>query len=91
MNGCLPDEGQMLLLEAALGQGPEAAECWAEWERRFRLDRPDEGSYRLLPLVYRNLSGQGLERARVEPAEGNSPARLVGKPGAVSSCAAAPR
>ena len=61
MKGCLPDEGQMLLLEAALGQGPAAAECWAEWERRFRLDRPDEGSYRLLPLVYRNLSGQGLD------------------------------
>jgi hypothetical protein len=56
----LPDEGQLLLLDAALGQGESAAQSWAEWERRYKLDRPDEGSYRLLPLVYRNLATQGF-------------------------------
>ena len=58
---CLPDEGQLLLLDAALGTGDRAAASWAEWEHRYRLDRPDEGSYRLLPQVYRNLSSQGLD------------------------------
>lgn len=56
----LPHEGQLLLLKAALGRGNAAAAAWADWERRFRLDRPDQGSYRLLPLVYRNLANQGL-------------------------------
>jgi hypothetical protein len=37
-------------------------EAWLRWEREFGLDKPDEGSYRLLPLVYRNLTG---EAARV--------------------------
>ena len=58
--GCLPGPMQILLLKAALGQGSEAAAAWERWERENGLDRPDEGSYRLLPLVYRNLSRQGL-------------------------------
>jgi len=57
--GCLPDPDQLLLLRAALGAAAEAAGAWEQWERRNGLDRPDEGSYRLLPLVYRNLSVQG--------------------------------
>jgi len=57
--GYLPEPGQILLLRAALGQGVGAARAWEEWERENGLDRPDEGSYRLLPLVYRNLTGQG--------------------------------
>jgi hypothetical protein len=57
--GCLPEPAQILLLQAALGQGQNAAAAWERWERENGLDRPDEGSYRLLPLVYRNLSRQG--------------------------------
>ncbi len=57
---CLPTPSQMLLIEAALGHGDRAAAAWAGWEREFQLDHPDEGSFRLLPLVYRNLHTQGL-------------------------------
>jgi hypothetical protein len=39
-------------------------EAWLQWEREFGLDRPDEGSYRLLPLVYRNLAGQARDVAQ---------------------------
>lgn len=56
--GCLPTPGQVLLLQAALRPEAQALEAWLRWEREFGLDRPDEGSYRLLPLVYRNLAGQ---------------------------------
>jgi hypothetical protein len=59
-SGCLPEPAQILLLQSALGQGAEAAAAWERWERENGLDRPDEGSYRLLPLVYRNLSRQGF-------------------------------
>ena len=56
--GCLPTPGQILLLQAALAPGPQALEAWLQWERAFGLDGLDEGSYRLLPLVYRNLAGE---------------------------------
>jgi hypothetical protein len=56
--GCLPTPGQILLLKAALAPEAQALEAWLEWEIGFGLDRPDEGSYRLLPLVYRNLAAQ---------------------------------
>jgi len=58
------EPAQILLLQAALGQGPEAATAWERWERENGLDRPDEGSYRLLPLVYRNLSRRGFSGPR---------------------------
>ncbi|MGA2435809.1 MAG: nucleotidyltransferase family protein [Bryobacteraceae bacterium] len=54
-----PSSGQLLLLRAALGQGAESITAWEEWERDYGLDAPDEGSYRLLPLVHRNLLALG--------------------------------
>lgn len=57
--GCLPTPQQMLLLRAALNQGPEAVAAWEQWEGEAGLDRPDEGSFHLLPLVHRNLAAQG--------------------------------
>lgn len=56
--GCLPTPGQLLLLQAALRPAPQALEAWLRWEREIGLDRPDEGSHRLLPLVCRNLAGE---------------------------------
>jgi len=88
--GCLPEPAQILLLQAALGQGPEAATAWERWERENGLDRPDEGSYRLLPLVYRNLS-RGLLRPAMEHPERHPPQRLVEEPTAVPPGAAADR
>lgn len=62
--GCLPTPAQMLLLRAALSEGTEAAAAWERWEREEGLERPDGGSYRLLPLVYRNLAAQDYQGAR---------------------------
>ncbi len=69
-NGCLPTPGQMLLLNAALGEGTGAIAAWEKWDREYGLDRPDEGSYRLLPLVYRNLSAQGYAGTRLNTLKG---------------------
>jgi hypothetical protein len=52
-----PSPSQELLLRAALLEGDRAAEAWREWRREPRLD---PASQRLLPQLYRNLSGQGL-------------------------------
>ncbi len=55
----VPSSAQLLLLRAALGSGDEALAAWQEWEDEHGLDAPEEGSYRLLPLVYRNLVSSG--------------------------------
>lgn len=58
-----PTPGQEQLLRAALLQGPAALEAWAEWKRGHDLIETelDHGSFRLLPLVYRNLVAQGAD------------------------------
>jgi putative nucleotidyltransferase-like protein len=52
-----PTPGQELLLRAALLRGPEALDAWNEWKARHDLIETnlDHGSFRLLPLVYKNL------------------------------------
>lgn len=59
LGGCLPTAGQRLLVEASLNRGSEAGAAWQKWQSEYGLDNPDEGSYRLLPLVYRNVTAQG--------------------------------
>ncbi|OGW52266.1 MAG: hypothetical protein A2Y81_00350 [Nitrospirae bacterium RBG_13_43_8] len=59
-----PTEQQELLLRAALLKGRGAIESWKEWRSRVDIDdidRLDPGSYRLLPLLYRNLNSQQVE------------------------------
>lgn len=59
-----PTQQQELLLRAALLNGREAAEAWKEWRSRVDIDdidHLDPGSYRLLPLLYRNLNSQQAE------------------------------
>ncbi|HRZ75856.1 MAG TPA: nucleotidyltransferase family protein [Bacteroidales bacterium] len=52
-----PDPAQLLLLKAALCEGEEAILAWQAWQQAFDLKDPlDAGSYRTLPLLYRNLS-----------------------------------
>src|SRR5262249_8973678 len=59
-DGLWPTSSQVLLLRAALGRGPEALEAWSEWKSRHDLIETelDHGSFRLLPLVYKNLAAQ---------------------------------
>jgi len=68
--GCLPTPAQKLLLRAALSEGPEAVAAWEQWEREVGLDHPDGGSFRLLPLVYGNLSAQGYQGAQSSTLKG---------------------
>jgi Uncharacterised nucleotidyltransferase len=52
----LPSSRQLLLLRASLWKGGRALDAWARWRREEPdLDAIEPGSYRLLPLAYRNL------------------------------------
>lgn len=58
-----PTDAQELLLTSALGTAAEATAAWRAWSARMDLVRDpiDQGSLRLLPLAYRNLSRSGYE------------------------------
>ena len=55
-NNSSPNNEQKLLLQAALWQGEAAIDSWQTWRTSVNIDDIDRESYRLLPLVYRNLS-----------------------------------
>lgn len=55
----LPSNHQATLLRACLWEGERALSAWSEWRRdEPDLDTVEPGSYRLLPLLYRNLGPQ---------------------------------
>lgn len=71
VRGCLPTPGQKALLEAALLAPAAAERAWREWYGEFQLEAPDAGSFRLLPLVFRNLEGgRGEPRPQWEKLRG---------------------
>ena len=55
-----PEALQQLLLKAALLSGPAAVGAWRAWSTRADLERLDEGSNRLLPLLSANLDRLGV-------------------------------
>jgi hypothetical protein len=55
-----PSQEQQLLLQAALLQGEAAINSWQKWKTLVNIDDVDQESYRLLPLLYRNLSAHNL-------------------------------
>jgi len=59
--GCWPTPLQELLLKATLLKTNAALQAWEEWYGQDGLERLDNGSYRLLPLTYRNLQGLGYQ------------------------------
>ncbi len=61
-----PTPQQESLLRAALLHGRSALEAWEEWRARTDIDHLDAGSYRLLPLLYRNLHRQGARDPTLE-------------------------
>jgi len=56
-----PNHEQTLLLKAAVSQGENAPHIWQKWLKITCFRQLDEGSRRLLPLVYRNLQRQNFE------------------------------
>jgi hypothetical protein len=59
--GCWPTREQELLLRAALLQGKAATDAWNAWKLTVDIAQIDQGSYRLLPLLYKNLRDHGIE------------------------------
>lgn len=53
--GFWPTPNQKLFIEAALGEKDTAINAWQEWRMFNDLESLDEGSYRLIPLIYKNL------------------------------------
>ena len=58
--GFWPTEDQVLLLQAALYEPPEATAAWRAWRERHTLEDAGYPAVEVLPLVYRNLAGAGL-------------------------------
>ena len=57
-----PTREQELLLRAALLQGEAALQAWQDWKTQVNLEQElDMGSYRLMPLLYRNLRTLGVD------------------------------
>ena len=61
LGGCLPTREQELLLRAALLPGGDCSEAFSEWKTLANLDHVDPGSYRLFPLLYKNLVANGID------------------------------
>ena len=66
MGGCWPTATQKLLLRACLIDGPGAIENWQQWQELTDVEHLDDGSSRLLPLLWRNLHAQGAQGAQGE-------------------------
>lgn len=58
---CWPSESQELLLQAALRPPDEAGDAFVQWRNVSNPYEIDEGSRRLLPMVYRNFRRAGLK------------------------------
>lgn len=65
-----PDKTQTLLLQAALFEDPLAQEAWEKWSQTIDFDAIDPASYKLLPLVSRNLALRDLQDPLFEKCKG---------------------
>jgi len=58
---CWPTKDQALLLRACLLNGEDAINAFQDWKSSVKLDYIDPGSYRLFPLLYKNLTSNSVE------------------------------
>lgn len=70
LGGCWPTPVQELLLGAALADGDAARTAFAAWAASAGYPNVDEGSVRLLPLLYRNVARLGLSSPLVDELKG---------------------
>ncbi len=67
----LSDPRALLLARAALLDGDQAIAAWRSWSAAgYSIEHLDYGSYRLLALVYRNLSAAGVADERLATLRG---------------------
>ncbi|MFI5324260.1 MAG: hypothetical protein ACHQ6U_12215, partial [Thermodesulfobacteriota bacterium] len=59
--GCWPTTEQEFLLRACISPGPEAVDAFLKWKSLAYINCSDPGSYRLFPLLYRNLLSHGVD------------------------------
>jgi len=57
----IPTRDQILLLRASLLSGGDASAAWKTWRKHINFEDIDAGSYRLMPLVYKNLRRENIE------------------------------
>jgi len=65
-----PTAEQELLLRACLLRDEAGLEAYREWARRVDVETLDYGSFRMLPLLYRNLQRLGLETSVLDKFKG---------------------
>ncbi|MBI4749064.1 MAG: nucleotidyltransferase family protein [Acidobacteria bacterium] len=65
-----PNPEQELLLQAALLKGDPARAAWEAWCAKVDLQTLDDGSFRLLPLLYQNLKALGVEHPWLQVMKG---------------------
>ena len=65
-----PTPEQELLLKAALLRGKEAITAWKDWGAVIQFDLLDNGSQRLLPLLYKNLVDHGIQHPAIHVYKG---------------------
>ena len=56
-----PDEIQQQLLKATIFQGKDCIRAWNHWINSADIDHLDPGSFRLFPLLYKNLISNGID------------------------------
>lgn len=57
----LTQRSHKLLLSAALESGDRSRDAWQEWQTSVDLDTLDQASFRMVPLLTRNLLKQGVD------------------------------
>jgi hypothetical protein len=65
-----PTPNQIWLVRAALLNQPEALDAWNQWKTNIDFEALDPGSYRLLPLLYKNLTRYGIQDALLPKLKG---------------------
>ncbi|MGD0965556.1 MAG: nucleotidyltransferase family protein [Candidatus Acidiferrales bacterium] len=65
-----PTAEQELLLRACLLRDEQGLKAYREWAQRVDVEALDYGSFRMLPLLYRNLQRLGLEATALEKFKG---------------------
>jgi hypothetical protein len=67
---CWPGPQQELLLKASLLQGEAAVAAWRHWVSTADLDRLDQASFGLLPLLHDNLRRHGVDHPLLDRFKG---------------------